>query len=93
LDIDSLVRNIDHKEINIYGLEAIGCRVRTQVTPGSQNHFMFLLGIIPSVLVLIGALITGIFYKLTDDKAAFYAGENAKKMREQMKTAKEESTE
>jgi hypothetical protein len=38
-------------------------------------------------------LITGIFYKLTDDKAAFYAGENAKKMQEQMKAAKAGSTE
>ncbi len=75
--------------IAIYGLDAIGYQAGIQVTPVFQNHFMFLLGIIPSVLVLIGALITGIFYKLTDEKAAFYAEENAKKMREQMNTAKE----
>ncbi|MDO4622776.1 MAG: MFS transporter [Eubacteriales bacterium] len=70
--------------ISVYGLAAIGYTPGIEVTDTFRTSFMILLGIIPAILLVISGLITLAGYKLTDEKAAFYAGENAKKMQEQM---------
>lgn len=43
-----------------------------------ENKFLILLGFIPAGLVLLGALIMGLGYKITDKDAQMYADENAK---------------
>lgn len=73
--------------IGVYGLAAIGYTPNITVTPAFQNHFLMILAAIPAVLILIGALITAVGYKLTDEKAAFYAGENVKRMQAAANTA------
>ena len=62
-----------------YGLAMIGYHAGITVTPEFQTDFMILLAVIPAVLVLIGALIMQFGYKITDEDAAMYAAENAKR--------------
>ena len=63
--------------IATYGLAFIGYHAGMTIDGAFQTKFMFLLSIIPAVLVLIGALIMLIGYKITDEDAARYAAENA----------------
>ncbi len=62
-----------------YGLAAIGYYAGIAVDPIFQRNFMLLLAIIPAALVLVGALIMQVGYKITDADAAKYAAENAKR--------------
>ncbi len=63
--------------IATYGLAFIGYHAGMTIDGAFQTKFMFLLSIIPAILVLIGALIMLIGYKITDEDAARYAAENA----------------
>lgn len=65
--------------IATYGLSIIGYHYDIVVTETFQNQFMILLSVIPAALVLIGALIMQVGYKITDKDAEFYAAENAKR--------------
>lgn len=67
--------------IGVFGLAVIGYKPQMQVTPDFITHFMIVMTVLPAVLMLIGALICQVGYKLTDEKAAFYAEENVKRMK------------
>lgn len=66
--------------IATYGLSIIGYNYDAAITDAFKNNFMILLSLIPAALVLIGAVIMQVGYKITDKDAEFYAAENAKKM-------------
>ncbi|WP_230397713.1 MFS transporter [Novisyntrophococcus fermenticellae] len=65
--------------IATYGLTFIGYQAHMHVDSVFQNRFLILMGILPAALVLFGALVMGIGYKITDHDAQMYAEENAKK--------------
>lgn len=62
-----------------YGLTIIGYEAGMTVDAVFQNHFMLLLAIVPAILVLLGAVIMQVGYKITDEDAVRYAAENAAK--------------
>jgi Na+/melibiose symporter-like transporter len=65
--------------IATYGLAAINYTAGMEVTAGFVSDFMILLGIIPAVFTLIGAVILAVGYKITDENAAMYAKANIEK--------------
>lgn len=60
-----------------YGLAFIGYEFGMTIDAAFTNNFMLLLAIVPAVLVLIGAVIMQVGYKITDEDAVRYAAENA----------------
>ena len=65
--------------IATFGLTFIGYEAGMTVDAVFQNQFMILLAVVPAALVLIGAIIMQVGYKITDEDAARYAAENAAK--------------
>ena len=65
--------------IATFGLTFIGYEAGMTVDAVFQNQFMILLAVVPAALVLIGAIIMQVGYKITDEDAARCAAENAAK--------------
>lgn len=64
--------------IGTMGLGLIGYRAGMTVTPEFTARFMALMAIVGPAIILLGVAVFALGYKITDEKAAFYAAENAK---------------
>jgi len=49
-------------------------------TPEFVTRFMIIMAIVGPAIILASAVIFALFYRITDEKAAFYAAENMKRM-------------
>ena len=65
--------------LGTYGLSMIGYQPGMTATPEFIRSFMWIFGGIPAVLQLLACLTMQFGYKITDEDAAFYAQENAKR--------------
>ena len=61
-------------------LGAIGYTAGMTATPAFVTKFMVIMAIVGPAIILLSAAIFAVFYKITDEKAAFYAAENMKRM-------------
>ena len=61
-------------------LGAIGYTAGMTATPEFVTKFMVIMAIVGPAIILLSAAIFAVFYKITDEKAAFYAAENMKRM-------------
>lgn len=62
-----------------YGLALIGYTAGMEITAGFTSSFMMLFGLVPAGLFLVSLIVAVFGYKLTDEKAEFYATENNKR--------------
>ena len=62
-----------------YGLDLIGYSQGMEVTAAFANKFMALFGLLPATFLVVTFTLAIFAYKLTDEQAAFYAAENAKR--------------
>ena len=74
--------------VGTYGLSLIGYQPGMTATAEFIKNFMYIFGGIPAALSLLAALILQFGYKITDEDAAFYASENAKRMAAQAQPTK-----
>ena len=65
--------------IGTASLGFIGYEAGMTATPEFITKFMVIMAIVGPAIILVSVAIFALFYKLTDDKAAFYASENAKR--------------
>ena len=79
VDIGSIIGgSIASYGIAIIGYDAIDLVTLANVTPVFMRSFLALFGI-GGILMLVAAFVWIKFYKITDEQAAFYTAENAKR--------------